>query len=107
MALGAPGGVGWGAGSLGRISLHLVPLMNFPCVFPVKVMGANQDDFERLVIEIIQKHASISPNEVVTARLSRNGRYLSVTVHVNAKSQDQLDAIYRELSAHERVLMML
>lgn len=81
--------------------------MNFPCIFPIKVMGANQDDFERLVIEIIQKHASISPDQTVTTRLSRNGRFLSVTVHVSAESQEQLDAIYRELSAHEKVLMML
>ena len=81
--------------------------MIFPCVFPVKVMGANQDDFERLVLEIIRKHASIANEEVVTSRLSRNGRFLSVTVHINVESQEQLDAIYRELSAHERVLMML
>ena len=81
--------------------------MIFPCVFPVKVMGANQDDFERLVLEIIQKHASIANEEVVTSRLSRNGRFLSVTVNINVESQEQLDAIYRELSAHERVLMML
>jgi hypothetical protein len=107
VALSPPGGLGWGVNSLGRIFLQLIHLMNFPCDFPVKVMGANQDDFERLVIEIIQKHASISPDEVVTTRQSRNGKFLSMTVHVNAKSQDQLDAIYRELSAHERVLMML
>jgi putative lipoic acid-binding regulatory protein len=81
--------------------------MIFPCVFPVKVMGANQDDFERLVLEIIRKHASIANEEVVTSRLSRNGRFLSVTVNINVESQEQLDAIYRELSAHERVLMML
>jgi len=82
-------------------------LITFPTIFPVKVMGANQDDFESLVVEIIHKHASISTDEVVTTRLSRNGRFLSVTVHIHAESQDQLDAIYRELSAHERVLMML
>jgi putative lipoic acid-binding regulatory protein len=81
--------------------------MNFPSVFPVKVMGANQDDFENLVVEIIQKHATISIDEVVTSRLSRNGRFVSVTVHINAESQEQLDDIYRELSAHERVLMIL
>ncbi len=81
--------------------------MNFPCVFPVKVMGANQDDFESLVISIIQKHVPITTDEVVTTRLSRGGRFLSLTVRIHAKSQDQLDAIYRELSAHERVLMML
>ena len=82
-------------------------LISFPCVFPVKVMGANLDDFEGLVVEIIQKHASISKEEVVITRLSRNSRFLSVTVHINAESQDQLDAIYRELGAHERVLMIL
>jgi putative lipoic acid-binding regulatory protein len=81
--------------------------MNFPCIFPVKVMGVNSDDFKSLVLEIIQKHVSISADEMVTTRLSRNGRFLSVTVHVNAVSQEQLNAIYRELSAHEKVLMML
>lgn len=81
--------------------------MNFPTVFPVKVMGANQEDFERLVVSIIQKHASVAENEAIASRLSRNGRFVSITVHILAESQDQLDAIYRELSAHERVLMML
>ena len=81
--------------------------MNFPCVFPVKVMGANQDDFERLVLAIIQQHATLAAEKAVTSRLSRGGRFLSLTVHIQAESQAQLDAIYRELSAHERVLMML
>jgi hypothetical protein len=82
-------------------------LIKFPSKFPIKVMGANQDDFEGLVVEIIQKHASLAPEKVVSTRLSRNGRFLSITVHILAESQAQLDAIYRELSAHERVLMML
>ena len=81
--------------------------MNFPCIFPVKVMGANQEDFERLVVAIIQKHASLAAEQVIVSRTSRNGRFVSITVHIQAESQDQLDAIYRELSAHERVLMML
>jgi putative lipoic acid-binding regulatory protein len=81
--------------------------MNFPCVFPIKVMGANQDDFESLVVSIVKKHAAIVTDEVVTTRLSRGGRFLSLTVRIQAESQDQLDAIYHELSAHERVLMML
>jgi hypothetical protein len=81
--------------------------MNFPTVFPVKVMGANQDDFEHLVVEIIRKHACVVEEEQVVSRLSRNGRFVSVTVQVNAENQEQLDNLYRELSAHERVLMML
>jgi uncharacterized protein len=81
--------------------------MNFPTVFPLKVMGANQEDFEHLVVAIIQKHASLAAQEVISSRTSRNGRFVSITVHVQANSQEQLDAIYSELSAHERVLMML
>jgi len=82
-------------------------LITFPCTFPVKVMGANQEDFESLVLEIIQKHASISAEGVVTSRLSRGGKFISLTVRILAESQEQLDAIYGELSVHERVLMML
>ena len=70
-------------------------------------MGANQDDFERLVLEIIQKHARLAADEGISSRLSRGGRFLSLTVRIQAESQEQLDALYRELSAHERVLMML
>ncbi len=81
--------------------------LDFPNVFPLKVMGANEDDFEALVLSIIAKHAAIVAEKAVTRRLSRGGRFLSVTVHIRAESQAQLDAIYRELSAHERVLMML
>jgi putative lipoic acid-binding regulatory protein len=81
--------------------------MNFPCVFPVKVMGANQDDFESLVVSIIKKHANVAEGKLVANRFSRNGRFVSITVHIQAESQAQLDAMYHELSAHERVLMMV
>jgi putative lipoic acid-binding regulatory protein len=99
--------MGWDKQSIVVVSTQTNQMMNFPCVFPIKVMGANQDDFESLVLEIIQKHASIATEEVVPPRLSRGGRFLSVTVHIMVESQEQLDAIYGELSAHERVLMML
>ena len=81
--------------------------MNFPGVLPIKVMGANQEDFESLVVSIIQKHANVLEEEVIINRVSRNGRYISITIQIQAESQDQVDAIYRELSAHERVLMLL
>ena len=82
-------------------------LITFPNNFPIKVMGANEDDFEVWVVSIIEKHAAIQDGGKVTARLSRGGRFVSLTVTIRAESQEQLDNIYRELSAHERVLMML
>jgi putative lipoic acid-binding regulatory protein len=83
------------------------PLITFPTTFPVKVMGANDEDFEPLVLEIIQKHATMADDRIVSRRHSRGGRFLSLTVYIHAENQGQLDAIYRELSAQERVLMML
>jgi len=88
---------------MNKVSGHI----SFPSKFPIKVMGANSDDFEVLVVPIIEKHATIEGEAGVKARLSRGGRFVSLTVFITAESQQQLDAIYRELSAHGRVLMML
>lgn len=82
-------------------------LLRFPCEFPVKVMGSAEPGFEALVVEIVRRHAPGLGESAVAVRGSRAGRYLAVTVTVQAQSQAQLDAIYRELSAHPRVLMAL
>lgn len=81
--------------------------ITFPTRFPIKVMGDNRDDFEVLVVSIIEKHVSLHAESEVKRRTSRGGKFLSLTVTIVAESQEQLDAIYGELSAHERVLMIL
>ena len=63
---------------------HGIP---FPSLFPFKVMGSNQDDFDGLVVAIIEKHASIVAQAGVTRRLSRGGRFVSLTVRILAESQ--------------------
>lgn len=80
-------------------------LMEFPCSFPIKAMGIAIDDFDMLVVEIIRKHYPDVTEGAVKTRPSREGKYLSVTVTINAQSREQLDNIYLELTAHERVLM--
>jgi putative lipoic acid-binding regulatory protein len=82
-------------------------LLEFPCDFPIKAMGYNTADFETLVVELIKPHAPDLDLTLMTARESRNGRYLSVTVTIRATSRTQLDAIYQRLSDHERVVMAL
>ena len=82
-------------------------LLEFPCDFPIKVMGRRADDFQRLVFDIVSRHDPQLSETRLKRRDSRNGRYLSITVNVHATSQAQLDAIYQELSTHERVVMML
>ena len=78
----------------------------FPLVFPLKVIGRNELDFEGFVLSVVQTHAPLSARTVST-RPSQGGKYLAVTVTFVAESRGQLDAIYQELSSHPRVLVAL
>ncbi|MBX9605552.1 MAG: DUF493 domain-containing protein [Gammaproteobacteria bacterium] len=82
-------------------------LLEFPCDFPLKVMGLAAADFDALVRGIVGRHVAGLAPDAVRVTPSRQGKYVSLTVTVRAESQAQLDALYTELSAHERVLMVL
>lgn len=82
-------------------------LLTFPCIFPLKVMGRREDDFAQVICEIVQRHATDFHPRTLEMRPSKNGRYLSLTVTINATSKDQLDALYTELSRHPMVIMVL
>ena len=79
----------------------------FPCDFPIKVMGRKQPRFVQAVTGIVRKHAPEFDAATVEMRPSRQGKYLSVTCIVRATSREQLDALYRELSSHPMVTMVL
>jgi putative lipoic acid-binding regulatory protein len=81
--------------------------LKFPCVFPIKVMGANDGEFENRVLGMISSHVGALSSTSVTTRPSRNGRFLSVTVTIIAESRAQLDDIYRTVTASEHVLFVL
>ena len=82
-------------------------LLTFPCVFPIKVMGRRQDEFAQVITDIVLKHAPDFHPETIEMRSSKQARYLSLTVTINAKSREQLDALYSELSKHPMVTMVL
>ncbi|MCU7959080.1 MAG: DUF493 domain-containing protein [gamma proteobacterium symbiont of Bathyaustriella thionipta] len=82
-------------------------LFQFPCEFPIKVMGKDEDNFEQLVIELVCPHAPEIGRDALHSRPSKGGKYLAVTVTLYAQSRTQLDAIYNSLSQHKRVLMAL
>jgi len=81
--------------------------MVFPCRFRIKAMGLNEDDFDALVVQIIRRHCPDIAEGAVTLKPSKNGRYVSVNVIIEAQSREHLDAIYDDLTAHDRVLMRL
>lgn len=82
-------------------------LLDFPCAFPIKVMGRSGARFEEIVSEIVFRHAQLFAGEQVYSRPSGSGNFLSMTFVVEAQSQDQLDQIYQDLTACEQVLMAL
>jgi putative lipoic acid-binding regulatory protein len=82
-------------------------LLTFPCVFPIKVMGRREDGYAQTVTDIVLRHAPDFHPLTVEMRASKNGRYLSLTVTINARSREQHDALDQELSQHPSVMMVL
>ncbi len=82
-------------------------LFEFPCSFPIKAMGKAEDDFDLLVVEIVRRHVPDLHENAVRTRPSKGGKWLSVTVIIQAESKTQLDAIYQDLTDHHRVVMAL
>lgn len=80
-------------------------LLEFPCDFPLKIIGHSTDEFHTAATEIVGRHTT-DPVEA-TARPSRDDKYLALSFTIRATSREQLDAIYVELSAHELVLFVL
>ncbi len=81
--------------------------LKFPCEFPIKVMGPATHEFEAKILGIMHKHAPDMSENSVTTRLSKDGKYQSITVTINATSKEQLDAIYLEITSDKDVLMAL
>ena len=82
-------------------------LLEFPCDFPLKIMGATRDDFAQTIVAVVIRHAHDFDPASVAMRPSRAGNYLSLTCTIRATSKAQLDALYRELSAHPLVKVVL
>jgi putative lipoic acid-binding regulatory protein len=81
-------------------------LLEFPCAFPLKIMGRADDALADAVLGIVRRHAP-DFDGLMEARASSGGRYLSLSCTVNAVSRAQLDALYGELCAHPAVKVVL
>jgi putative lipoic acid-binding regulatory protein len=82
-------------------------LQEFPSEFPIKVMGRRDSDLRALTQAIVERHAGPIGDERVKTRTSGDGNFLALTYTITAQSREQLDAIYRELTACKSVLMAL
>jgi len=82
-------------------------VIEFPCDFPIKMMGRDTPEFRATARRLIENHVGPVTDDAIQANLSGKGNFVSVTVTVIATSQEQLDDIYRDVSGHEDVLMAL
>jgi len=82
-------------------------VIEFPCEFPIKMMGRDTPEFRATARRLIENHVGPVAETSIQVNLSGKGNFVSVTVTVTATSQQLLDDIYRDVSGHDDVLMAL
>ena len=82
-------------------------LIEYPCDFPIKVLGHSRTGFAQAVLEVVTRHAPDFEGASIEMKSSKRGKYLSLTCVVRATSREQLDALYQELCDHPMVVMVL
>ena len=82
-------------------------LIDYPCAFPIKVMGAHVDGFVEALVAVARQFDPVFDPGSLELRPSRGGNYLGVTITVTATSREQLDELYRTLSTHPMVRVVL
>ena len=82
-------------------------VLEFPCNFPIKVMGRSKPGFKQLAVQLVAQHAGEIDADAVRTAPSRNGNFTALTITIVATSREQLDKIYQDLTEHEEVLMAL
>ncbi|MDP3562393.1 MAG: DUF493 domain-containing protein [Legionellaceae bacterium] len=82
-------------------------LMQFPCDFPLKIIGKNSDRFLTEIEQIVRKHFTIIDEVTIQNNLSQNGNYLAITATIRVYNQASLDGLYMELTKHPDIKMVL
>ena len=96
-----------GSNERAAITVNDETLLEFPCDFPIKMMGRDTQVFRDTARSLVEHHSGPLDDEAIRFTISRNGNFVSITITVQAQSQQQLDDIYRDVSSHEAVLMAL
>lgn len=82
-------------------------LIEYPCDFPIKVMGAHVDGFAEAVVHVARQFDPGFDPGTLERRPSKTGKYLGLTITVRVTSRDQLDELYRTLTTHPMVKVVL
>lgn len=83
------------------------PKIEFPCDYPIKVLGRHRDDFQMVIMEVFERHAPGFDQETISIKASSKGTFTSVTVTITATGPDQLEALHQDLIATGLVQMVI
>ena len=78
------------------------PKIEFPCAYPIKVLGRSGYAFESVILEVFERHAPGFDRRSVTMRASSKGTFTSITITITATGRDQLEALHKDLLATGR-----
>ena len=82
-------------------------LIEYPCEFPIKILGHTRPGFAQAILEVVNRHAPDFDGATIEMRSSKRGKYVSITCTINAISRAQLDGLYKELCDHPMVVTVL
>ena len=83
------------------------PKIEFPCDYPIKVLGRSSEVYQTVILEVFERHAPGFDRQAIEVRDSRKGTFTSLTITITATGKEQLDALHRDLMATGHVQMVI
>lgn len=83
------------------------PKIEFPCEYPIKVLGRSCDQLHTAVVEIFGRHAPGFDSETISVKSSSGGKFTSITITIVATGPDQLSALHQDLMETGLVSMVI
>ncbi|MDD9890792.1 MAG: DUF493 domain-containing protein [Gammaproteobacteria bacterium] len=83
------------------------PKIEFPCLYPIKIIGKAVDDFQESVVAAVERYTGTITADLIKVQASREKNYLSVTVTIAATGEEQLQSIFQDLKKIDSVKMVL
>jgi uncharacterized protein len=83
------------------------PRIEFPCAYPIKVLGRSSDAFEAIILAVFERHAPGFDQQTIAARASSKGTFTALTITITATGPEQLEALHQDLLATGHVKLVL
>tara|TARA_R110002073_G_scaffold23319_17_gene79862 strand:- start:3871 stop:4143 length:273 start_codon:yes stop_codon:yes gene_type:complete len=83
------------------------PRIEFPCDYPIKVMGRSSEAFESVILDVFERHAPGFDQQTVVAKVSSKGTFTSLTITITATGPEQLETLHQDLLATGHVTMVI